>query len=283
VENLKNARELVLREYEDLDPASLPDERYSIKLKYYDNAQLLEERKSFDVQAKSFEVEVQHLYDVMETVYDATKARWGGLLPKNVIDFHDLAGKLRGGMRRRISRSQHVDTKDYAYRGRPDWSDQPNYYEAFNKAWDEISFVKPADTEVERLNRTYVYEKDKVKRKLIIIRNRLQDMYEYRYPIERRVMEERLQFLEQTFAQFDYMINPYHVQPGLPLRSRCPAGCAAGHRCPSGPPLCPWMRRASPAPRRTTGRCPRGPSSAGGRTTRMPRPGTPWTRRAGTR
>jgi hypothetical protein len=215
VENLKNARELVLREYEDLDSASLPDERYSIRLKYYDNAQLIEEGKSFDVQAKSLEVEVQHLYDVMETVYEGTKLRWG--MFKNVVDFHDLAGKLRSAMRRRIARSQHVDTKDYGYRGRPDWSDQPNYYEAFNKAWDEISFVKPADTEVERLNRTHVYEKDKIKRKLIMIRDRMLQMYEYRYPIERRVMEERLQFLEKAFDMFDYMINPYHLQPGLLL------------------------------------------------------------------
>jgi len=69
VENLKNGRELILREYEETDPASLPDERYAIRLKFYDNAQLLEERRAFDVQVKSFEVEVQHLWDVLEMVY----------------------------------------------------------------------------------------------------------------------------------------------------------------------------------------------------------------------
>jgi hypothetical protein len=42
-------------------------------------------------------------------------------------------------------------------------------------------------------------------------------MYSYRYPIQRRVMEERLNTLEGEFNKFDYMINPYHIQPGLLL------------------------------------------------------------------
>jgi hypothetical protein len=42
-------------------------------------------------------------------------------------------------------------------------------------------------------------------------------MYGYRYPIQRRVVEDRLSFLEREFLKFDYMINPYHIQPGLLL------------------------------------------------------------------
>jgi len=30
-------------------------------------------------------------------------------------------------------------------------------------------------------------------------------------------MEERLAFLEKEFFRFDYMINPYHIQPGILL------------------------------------------------------------------
>jgi hypothetical protein len=33
IENLKNSREVIIREYEDTDVANLPDERYQIKLK----------------------------------------------------------------------------------------------------------------------------------------------------------------------------------------------------------------------------------------------------------
>ncbi len=194
IENLKNARELILREYEDTDDKRLPDERYKIRLKYYDQGQMLEEQKSYDVMLKSFEVEVQHLWDVLDMVYEDSKFMRG------VKDFKDLSSRYRNKIRRRIK----------AKTGDP-------LYEDIDKSWDEISFVKPAETEVEQLNRTYLYEKDKVKRRIILMREKLQHMYSYRYPIQRRVMEERLSFLESEFNRFDYMINPYHVQPGLLL------------------------------------------------------------------
>jgi hypothetical protein len=88
-------------------------------------------------------------------------------------------------------------------------------YEDIEKTWDEVTFVVPGDTEVERMNRTYLPEKDKVKRRIILMRDKLQKVYEYKYPIQRRVAEERLNYLEGEFNKFDYMINPYHIQPGL--------------------------------------------------------------------
>ncbi|MBN2736873.1 MAG: cytochrome C oxidase subunit II [Spirochaetales bacterium] len=194
VENLKNARELVLREYEDTDTAHLPDERFKIKMKYYDNAQLINERKAFDVQIKSFEVEVQHLWDVLEMVYLESKSWFG------ITDFGDLAHQKRNKIRKKIKSKT----------GDP-------VYEDIDKMWDEINYVRPADTDVERMNRTYIFEKDTIKKKLIIMKQRLIEMYEYRYPKKRRVMEERLSQLEQDFQGFDYLINPYHVQPGLLL------------------------------------------------------------------
>lgn len=194
IENLKNAREMILQEYEDSDPANLPDERYQIKMKYYDNAQLIEERRSYDAQIKSFEVEVHHLWDVLEMVYVDSK------FMKGITDFKDLAKSKRNKIRKRIK----------AVTGDP-------LYEDIEKSWDEISFLKPGDTDVERMNRTYVFEKNHLKRMLILMRERLQKMYGFRYPIQRRVTEDRLKFLETEFLKFDYMINPYHIQPGLLL------------------------------------------------------------------
>ncbi|MDR2020714.1 MAG: cytochrome C oxidase subunit II, partial [Treponema sp.] len=83
------------------------------------------------------------------------------------------------------------------------------------KVWDEVSFVKAGETEVERMNRTYIYEKDKIKQRIILMWNKMKTMYDYQYPIARRLMEDRLKFLEKEFNKFDYMINPYHIQPGL--------------------------------------------------------------------
>jgi hypothetical protein len=194
IENLKNARELLIREYEDTDTANLPDERYQVRLRYYDNAQLIEDRKAYDVQIKSFETEVQHLWDILETIYEASKPAF------RVKDFADLAKKNKNRIRRTIKEKS----------GEP-------LYEDIAKVWDEISFVRPAETDVERFNRTYIYEKDRIRTRIILMRNKMQSMYDYLYPIERRVMEDRLNWLEKEYNRFDYTINPYHVQPGLLL------------------------------------------------------------------
>jgi hypothetical protein len=194
IENLKNARELVIREYEDTDTANLPDERYQVRMRYYDNAQLNEERKAYDVQMKSFETEVQHLWDVLEVIYQSNKPAF------RVTDFDDLASKNRNRIRKSIK----------AKTGDP-------LYEDIAKVWDEISFVKPAETEVERMNRTYIYEKDRIRQRIIFMRDKMKAMYDYQYPVERRVMEDRLAYLERQYNKFDYMINPYHIQPGLLL------------------------------------------------------------------
>ncbi|MGO8692426.1 MAG: cytoplasmic filament protein CfpA [Rectinemataceae bacterium] len=194
IENLKNARELIIREYEDTNFAILPDERYQIRLQYYDNAQLIEERKAYAVQLASFETEVQHLWDVLEMMYEDSK------FLKRISDFNDLAGIYRGKIKRRIK----------------DKTNEP-LYENIAKVWDEISFVKSADTDVEKNNPTKLYEKDKVRSRLILMSDKLKSMYSYQYPIQRRVVEERLAFLSREFDKFAYMINPYHIQPGLLL------------------------------------------------------------------
>ena len=49
------------------------------------------------------------------------------------------------------------------------------------------------------------------------MRDKMKEMYDYLYPIERRVMEDRLSFLEREYYRFEYMINPYHLQPGILL------------------------------------------------------------------
>jgi hypothetical protein len=194
IENLKNGREVIIREYEDTDVANLPDERYQIKMRYFDNAQLIEDRKAYDVMMKSFETEVQHLWDVLEVIYQDTKGMW------RITDFDDLAKKKKNHIRKEIKEKN----------GEP-------LYEDIAKVWDEISFVKPAETEVEKSNRTYIWEKDRVRTRIIRMKDKMKRIWDFLYPIERRVMEERLAWVEKEYIRFDYMINPYHLQPGLLL------------------------------------------------------------------
>jgi len=194
IENLKNGREVLIREYEDTDVANLPDERYQIKMRYFDNAQLFEDRKAYDIQIKSFETEVQHLWDLLEVTYQQKKSGTA------INDFDDLAKEKKPRIQKLIKEKT----------GEP-------LYEDIDKVWDEISFIKPVETEVEKSNRTYIFEKDKLRIRIIMMRNRMNLMYDYEYPIERRVMEERLAWLEQEYFRFDHMINPYHLQPGILL------------------------------------------------------------------
>jgi hypothetical protein len=194
IENLKNARGVIIREYEDTVTANLPDERYQIRMRYLDSSQVAEERKAYEVQLKSFETEFQHVWDLVYVIYEDGKP-FG-----KVTDFNDLAKKVKGRIKTRIK----------------DKTGEP-MYEDIEKAWDEISFVKPAETEVERSNRTHLYEKDKIRHKIVLLKDKLKKMYDYQFPIERRVIEERLSFLEKEYINFDYQINPYHILPGIIL------------------------------------------------------------------
>jgi hypothetical protein len=44
---------------------------------------------------------------------------------------------------------------------------------------------------------------------------RIKNMYEFLYPVERRLMEDRLAWLEKESSRLDFLINPHHLRPGL--------------------------------------------------------------------
>ncbi|MDC7220867.1 MAG: cytoplasmic filament protein CfpA [Spirochaetales bacterium] len=194
VENLKGARELILREYEDTDMDILPDERYSIRLKYFDSSQLIKQREAYDKQMVAFQQEITHVFDVVEVVYQSNKKMFA------VNDFEDLAKKAKSRIKKNIK----------------DESGDP-LYEEQEKNWNEILRIREEDTDVEKLNQTYLYEKDLLKKMLKRSSEKVQTVYGYQNPKTRVVIDERISFLKREFNDFDYLINPYHVQPGLLL------------------------------------------------------------------
>jgi hypothetical protein len=194
IENLKNAREMILREYEDIDPNELPDERYTMRLKYFDQAQLLEDRTAYDKQIEEYKKEIEHAWDVVEMVYQTNKSFF------RVNDFEDIAKKMKNKIKRRIK----------AVTGDP-------LYEDMKKTWNEIMYIKSGDTDVEKLNQTYLYEKTLLKKMLRRSLEKINKIYGFRNPKMRVLMEERVNFLIKEFDDFDYLINPYHIQPGLIL------------------------------------------------------------------
>jgi len=165
IENNKNGREVIIREYDDSDPANLPDERYALRLRYYNEEQLIEDRKAYDAQINSFEQEVQHLWDLIAVSYHDSKPLF------KVNDFEDLAKKNKGRIRDLLKRT--------------------------NAAPAQEIITEPIAVRFARMH------------------ERIKNMYDFLYPVERRVMEDRLAWLEQENARFDFMVNPHHLRPGL--------------------------------------------------------------------
>ena len=193
IENLKNARELVLREYEDVNAEELPDERYNIVLRYLDPEQLLKEQDAFDRQIEAFKNEILHLNDVVRALYLKSKSLF------KVQDFDDVV---------RSTRSQVRKIRQLR--------DDP-LYEEIEKTWNEIVSIRAEETEMAKLNRTYLYEKSLLKKMLLKCRDVIRETYRTATPPIRLIVEARIRFLDREFENFDYQINPYHVQPGLLL------------------------------------------------------------------
>jgi hypothetical protein len=171
IENTRNGRELAIREYEDNNTVNLPDERYAIRLWYFDREQLVDERNAYDAQIRNFELEVQHLWNLIEVIYQDSKSVF------QVNDFEDLAKKNKSRIRDLIKRKA----------GEP-----------LHEAAVEVSG-----------------EKGNVRARLARMHERIKNMYEFLYPIERRVMEDRLDRLEEECSRIDFLTNPHHLQSGL--------------------------------------------------------------------
>lgn len=198
IENLKNAREIILREYEDTDTGQLPDERYQIRLKYYDPEQLRKEQEAYDMQLESFRKEIQHLYDTVEAVYNSKRSNF------RVNDFEDLARKFESRAKKRKESVTFEESGD------------PLVVE-MRQTWNEIVRIRADMTDVEKLNQTYLHEKTLFRKMLQAITQRVAKVYGFQNPKERVVIDQRIQFLKQHFEEFEYLINPYHIQSGILL------------------------------------------------------------------
>jgi hypothetical protein len=188
-DNLKNARICHIREYEELDAAVLPDERYSIRLAYYDQNQLREVVKEYDRQMDGFLREVHQLGDIVEAHYQSSKRF------RSLKDVDDLAKRL---MSREWLRKRDSERQD------------PSYV-----SWDEVGELYCESTFVEKSNRTYEDRIRYLKNRLRKMKEVLQKMHGYQNPIERVILDERLDFLIKRFNEFTYQVNPHHIQPGL--------------------------------------------------------------------
>lgn len=190
-DNLKNARKCYIREYEETDSAILPDERYAMKLAYLDQNQLREEKKEYDKQMDAFSVEIKYIWDVTHGYYESKK-RFRALK-----DFDDMVSRLM--------------SKEWK-RSKKDRDEDPN-----TVLWNEAGEMYNENSFVEKNNRTFDDRIKNLKHKLRYLREILQKMHAYQNPVERVILDERINFIEKRFNEFTYIVNPHHIQPGLML------------------------------------------------------------------
>ncbi len=195
-DNMKNSRYANIREYDETNAAELPDERYGIVLAYFDQSQLREMQKQYDQQMAAFLEEINQVWEVLTSHYELSKRTFGLKLGR-IKDFQDYADKI-------MKRTWRREKEEY----REDPETIP---------WYDLGYKKPEDTYVEKSNRTYLAEKEEIQRRVLDVRKKLQDMHGFQNPVERVVIEERLNFIDRRFNEFNYRINPHHLQPGLLL------------------------------------------------------------------
>jgi len=190
-DNMKNARVCKIREYEEMDFNILPDERYAMRLAYYDQNQLREEKKEFDRQMEAFTREILKVWDVTHAHYESKKRF------RAIRDFDDLAARLMSKEWRRVRKEEEQDPQ--------------------HVLWNEIGEMYNEESFVEKNNRTYEDRIQNLKNKLKYCAELLQKMHGYQNPVERVVLDERISFVTRRFNEFTYKVNPHHIQPGLVL------------------------------------------------------------------
>jgi hypothetical protein len=189
--NMKNARVCHIKEYEETDTTVLPDERYAMRLAFYDQNQLKEEKKEYDKQMESFSTEIKMLWDVTHGYYESKK-RFRALK-----DFDDLAARIMSKEWKRAKKEREEDPESVL--------------------WNEVGEMYPEDSFVEKNNRTYENRIVNLKNKLNYLKDMLQKMHGYQNPVERVILDERVNFMSKRFNEFTYRVNPHHIQPGLIL------------------------------------------------------------------
>jgi hypothetical protein len=169
----------------------LPDERYSIRMAYYDQNQLKEAKKEYDKQVAAFSTEIGMLWDVVHAHYESKKRF------RSLVDFNDLSSRL---MNKEWKRQKK------AYEDDPD-----------SILWNEIGDMYNENSFVEKNNRTYEDRFKNLNHKLNYLKAFLQKIHGYQNPVERVILDERLSFMEKRFNEFCHVVNPHHIQPGLIL------------------------------------------------------------------
>lgn len=191
IENFKNCRKTLIREYADVNQHELPDENYSLTLTFRDDLQLREERIAYCQQMDEFEAETNKLVRVFDRIQEEEKAEQG------FLDYEDIANEIFSEGKKKKQESVEFERNKNI------------------SIWDEISFILPEKDDIEKLSETFIVQRRILKKKFSSLRKQTSLLFKYDYPQERIILEQRLDFLEEKFDQFCQQFNPFQAHPGL--------------------------------------------------------------------
>ncbi len=199
IQNFRNARKLVIREYADTDDKRLlPDERYSVTLTYFNNRQLRELRTSYRRQLNEFVSEAKRIWEVYNRIFRKQKKA------QRIVGFDDVAQKVLSN-----GPSESGFLAGWTQK-RKLWKMEPP-----SGQWDKISSAAPKKGDWKKAIDAIKEKQSSIADGFVLIRKHLKELYEQDNPSERIVLERRLDFLESSFGEFQRKYNPFHLQAGL--------------------------------------------------------------------
>lgn len=203
IDNSKNARVCVIREYAITDRDELPDESFILRLQYLDNDQLVKLSNAYDLQFSELENEIEKAGNVIERIY-LDYRREKGLKTYQNISKEVLEPEERKPEKKwwKIWKSDEVF----------------NDNEEEDVLWNELSFMMVSqDLNQSNTNTTNLAKSQMLKLRIKKMKEKVLGVYGTQYPQDRIILEDRIKFLERRFQDFSSMINPHHVQQGLIL------------------------------------------------------------------
>lgn len=165
---------------------------------YYDDEQIRSLRAAYDLQFEDLKSELYKVVEVGEVLYNDHKAATG------IQDYDDVA-------------RQYLDRDKAPRRGWFRQNVEEEVEEEQPKLWNEVVFIPPRSSEAEDLNKTNIHIVEELRKRIINIRKRMATIFKNQHPVERTLTENRLNFLEQKFEEFEAGVNPYHILPGVLL------------------------------------------------------------------
>ncbi len=197
IENHKNARICVIREYETKNRDELPDELFNIRLSYFDHDQLMEMRKAYDQQVIEISMEIEKAGEIVEQIYNNDR------IEKGIQSFQSVSEEILRKERRSRRKWWQI------------WKSDDSLDDTEDLLWNELSFM---ETNINEMDATTKRQRSQIlKKRLKLIKQKVLEVYGNQHPRQRFVIEERINFLEDSFQQVFSMINPHHLQQGLVL------------------------------------------------------------------